>query len=271
MISKYISDKCHSDWDKSLDLFAFAHNTSIHSTTRYSPFFLLHGFEPIVPSDLITSVVYRNQTTIPPLQLSSLRTWIRDYIRMAQDSMKSRFDAKHPLLEFVPGDIVLVKRPNSGPGLATKLLPKKILAFIVTRLNSNNYKIQFHHSDRFDVVHVQHLSPFRRRFKVSFSTQHLDSARSLPPSPYAEPERSCLTTRPHPDPQLPSSELISNVPPKPSPRFVYFEPCVPIGPPASTSLPQANIVPSPSRIPIPIRHPSLRPRDVLNLPARYRT
>jgi hypothetical protein len=212
-----------------------------------------------VPSDLITGIAQRQQTFIPPFQLSSLRTWIIDYIRMAQDSMKSRFDASHPLLEFVPGDTVLIKRPNSSPGLATKLLPKRFLAYVVSRINSNNYRIQFDKSDRYDVVHVQHLSPFYRRSTVSFSKVFPPSQSFTPPSPYAQPARSCLTKRP-----TPVDRSLSKIPvPKENlSGYILFHP---------TSAPQdiTPPLPSPSRIPRPVRPTSLRPREVLRTPSRY--
>ena len=36
----------HHIWDEILPFVLFAYNTSIQDTTRYSPFFLLHGREP---------------------------------------------------------------------------------------------------------------------------------------------------------------------------------------------------------------------------------
>jgi hypothetical protein len=53
--------------------------------------------------------------------------------------------------------------------------------------------------------------------------------------------------------------------PKPSPRFIYFDPI------KTPSAPN-NDVPtvSPSRIPVPIRPAHLRPRDVLQTPLRFR-
>lgn len=38
--------KNHRDWDRFLPFLVFAYNTSDHDVTGYSPYFLLHGFEP---------------------------------------------------------------------------------------------------------------------------------------------------------------------------------------------------------------------------------
>src|SRR5690349_8817722 len=40
------------DWSQYLGSFALAYNTSIHSTTGFSPAYLLRGFKPIKASDL---------------------------------------------------------------------------------------------------------------------------------------------------------------------------------------------------------------------------
>jgi transposase InsO family protein len=52
MIQCYVADH-QGDWDEFLPSLAFAYNTAVHSTTKSSPFELVYGRLPKVPSDLI--------------------------------------------------------------------------------------------------------------------------------------------------------------------------------------------------------------------------
>ncbi|UYV68419.1 hypothetical protein LAZ67_5004277, partial [Cordylochernes scorpioides] len=46
MISMYIDEK-HQNWDEILPFVTFAYNSSVQETTGYSPYFLIHGREPL--------------------------------------------------------------------------------------------------------------------------------------------------------------------------------------------------------------------------------
>ena len=48
-------DENQSDWDKYLDSVLFAYRTSKQASTKFSPFFLLYGLEPVLPVELIVS------------------------------------------------------------------------------------------------------------------------------------------------------------------------------------------------------------------------
>ncbi|XP_059351391.1 uncharacterized protein LOC132087992 [Daphnia carinata] len=51
MLSMYVSSD-HRDWDEVLPYVCFAYNTSRQESTGFSPFFLMYGREPLLPSDL---------------------------------------------------------------------------------------------------------------------------------------------------------------------------------------------------------------------------
>ena len=45
MLAKCVSDN-HRDWDEWLPQVAFCYNASVHESTKFTPFFLMHGSEP---------------------------------------------------------------------------------------------------------------------------------------------------------------------------------------------------------------------------------
>ena len=51
MLIKHIS-KNKSEWDMFLDACVFAYNTSVHESTKFSPFELMFGRKPVLPVDI---------------------------------------------------------------------------------------------------------------------------------------------------------------------------------------------------------------------------
>jgi len=52
MLAKLVSDS-HRDWDQKLPAVAFAYRTSVQETTRFTPYFLMYGWEDRIPADLV--------------------------------------------------------------------------------------------------------------------------------------------------------------------------------------------------------------------------
>jgi hypothetical protein len=54
MIKAYSKEENNQrDLDEKLQLLQFAYNTACHSTTKYSPYYLMYGRTPKIPIDLI--------------------------------------------------------------------------------------------------------------------------------------------------------------------------------------------------------------------------
>ena len=53
MLKEY-SEEQGSSWHKGIQDYLFAYNTTVHATTGYTPFHLMHGWEARVPYDLLT-------------------------------------------------------------------------------------------------------------------------------------------------------------------------------------------------------------------------
>ena len=56
----------------------FAYNSSIHSSSGYSPFYLCYGRHPMSPVNLLSQAESNNEATIHSLD-SWRRMWLRHY------------------------------------------------------------------------------------------------------------------------------------------------------------------------------------------------
>jgi len=89
MIAPYVAEG--EKWTDVLPIVLHAYNTAIHHSTGYTPFYLVHGYEPssildiaIIPSNL-------NHSTIRELQkLNSIREKLPDILQKAFDKQKKK-------------------------------------------------------------------------------------------------------------------------------------------------------------------------------------
>ena len=117
---KYINAD-QDDWDEHLESVLFSYRTSVHATTKYTPFFLMYGREAVLPIQLHTSNV-DNGHAIPEIEseaqrhaarLDTIRTEtfmkVASNIENAQAKQKLYYDRKHAKAEFKLGSPVLLR------------------------------------------------------------------------------------------------------------------------------------------------------------------
>ncbi|GFU67643.1 retrovirus-related Pol polyprotein from transposon 412 [Trichonephila clavipes] len=130
MLSMYV-DVEQKNWDEILPFVTFAYNTAKQETTGFTPFYLLHGREaettldtmlPFCPNDFddnnITKIAARAEESRQLARVHTLR---------AQDKDRRRYDSKHQMVSYAPGDLVWVYTPvrksvspkNSYEGIST--------------------------------------------------------------------------------------------------------------------------------------------------------
>lgn len=51
IIAKYVN-KSHKNWDQFVPAAAYAANIAVHKITKFSPFKLVYGYDPILPSEV---------------------------------------------------------------------------------------------------------------------------------------------------------------------------------------------------------------------------
>jgi transposase InsO family protein len=151
-LSKLVRDKPKL-WVDLVDVVTFAYNCTPHSTTGFSPFYLVYGREPRLPLDILAGAPLAN-TTIEARRLALAHALER----------VNQINKKRMLLPKVPvykkGDLVLYKDPNIT---CTKLQAKWQGPYVITDIVTNvTFKVRpvagnMRHRE---VIHAQFLKPF---------------------------------------------------------------------------------------------------------------
>ena len=116
------------EWDERLPFVLFAYRASEHASTGESPFKLLYGRDPQLPSELdLTSPVFRETVNIDTYKSTVVRAmeeaWsaVRCTLGKAQKKQKQQYDKSSRNSNFCVGDVVFVLMPALKTGPAYKL------------------------------------------------------------------------------------------------------------------------------------------------------
>ncbi|UYV75954.1 K02A2.6-like [Cordylochernes scorpioides] len=172
MLSMYV-DAEQRDWDSVLPYVIFAYNTAQQGSTRFSPFFLVHGREAETLLDVL--LPYEDETSDHDFgdqmvtKAEEARQLARIHILRAQENNKYHYDQVHRSVEYRVGDLVWVFTPVRKTGLSEKLLKKYFGPYKITRKVSEvNYEVEAleqsprrRRRSQKDVVHVLRMKPYR--------------------------------------------------------------------------------------------------------------
>lgn len=166
-LRNYIINNNQSRWYYYLPYITLSYNATPHSGTKYSPFYLMHGFEPRFPIDnkiIPDNIPYNLKQSL--IQLNNIRNTIPQINIKAQNNQKKYHDKSHKLIKYKTGDSVLIKFPFKERGKSPKLAPKYRGPFtIIKKINDLNYKIKLILDDKEteDVIHVRRLKPYYQK------------------------------------------------------------------------------------------------------------
>lgn len=137
-------------WPKKVPAAFFADRVTVSQVTGYSPYFLLHGVEPVLPFDLVeaTFMVEGFKSGMSPEDLLALRMRQLEKrpediqhaaFRLSQCRMKSKtefekkFQAKLMKSEFQPGELVLVRNSQVMKQMNRKTMPRYLGPYEIVR------------------------------------------------------------------------------------------------------------------------------------------
>ncbi|CAH1242593.1 NYNRIN [Branchiostoma lanceolatum] len=162
---KDILAKClagrENDWDRILPHVALAYNTSLHTTTKRSPFYLVHGREARLPVDVACQLP---ATTAHLADLTTAITSVRDAIAQSYQTQDQQQAPRVNYHQYRVGDRVWLHHPPSalyklrlpwtGPFTVIASLPPGEPAPILYRIQPDTG------CQRQQVVHHNRLKPY---------------------------------------------------------------------------------------------------------------
>ncbi len=156
------------DWDQLLPFAIFSYNTSVHSSTNFSPFELIFGSEartPINSTDKKLRPVYNYDDYYCYIKavLHNMHIIAKNSLQEAKEINKSYYDRKIKSFNIEEGDLVLLESIPKGKG--QKLQALREGPYEVSEVISNeNVKILVKGKPK--LVHKNRLYPYHQNILV---------------------------------------------------------------------------------------------------------
>lgn len=165
-------NKDHRTWDIHLNEFAFAINTAIHASTKYSPAFLNFGRNPLSPHCL------QNQLPVPVQtksmskdvwidrvkRLSAIRDIVKKHVDLAYTRQAKYYDKHHLATSYSVGDKVLRRTHYLSKGdkyFSAKLAePFRGPCLIENKISDLVFEVLDLVDGTRHKLHISHLKPF---------------------------------------------------------------------------------------------------------------
>ena len=127
LLAMYV-DKNQRNWDQLVPYVVFAYRTLYNPTVKNVPFYLLHGYEPVLPHELPLLPPHANQSAadrewnMVAQRLNEARKMAKESVHRVHLATQQRVDAYHRSPPaYKPGDLVMAIKPYVAPRGTLKL------------------------------------------------------------------------------------------------------------------------------------------------------
>lgn len=160
---RHFIEEDQKNWDEFLKLACFAHNSSVHSSTKLQPFELTLGRKVNIPSSFKQGTesvgpFYAHGDYIAELKhnLNTAFKVARDNLKIAKETQKKQVDKHSKQVEFKVGDEVQLLNEAVRQGRSKKLGPQWNGPYtIVDKIGEVNFKIKMGRKEK--IVHGNKL------------------------------------------------------------------------------------------------------------------
>ena len=194
---------------------AFSYNTSVHSSTGYSPFFLAHGREARMPIETMFGGVANSHSL--PISYDDFVDGVTKRMKHAsylvgqelvkcQERQSNYFDSKSRFQPYSIGDLVWIDDPAKQ---SDKLAARWNGPFRVTRVMNNGTTYQLQNLSNLNkpakILHYNRLKPFCSPYNLGESENGNVNIPMQVQIPRLNPQREIPEDRS--EPQAPSSSV----------------------------------------------------------------
>ena len=163
LLSKVVKE-AQTDWSSWLNYVVFCYNTSIHSSTNYSPYFILTGRNPRWNIDLLLcDKPYLEQSVSEYAaslveRLHRVHEMVREHLHVTAETARTWYEKKVRHQQFKIGDKVRIFNPRHFKGRTPKWqLFYKDVAVVRRKLNDATYVVRSDNWRTDKIVHVDKL------------------------------------------------------------------------------------------------------------------
>ena len=151
-----------NEWDVALPCALFAYRTTVNETTKFTPFLVVYGRDPILPMDTLLGpkVKYLGDDYVPTMIQRMHRVFVnvKRNTNEARERNKARLKAKAKAPELEIGDPVYYLNKRANPDGSTKFMSQWQPYYrVIERLSPVNYRIKNQVTGKIKKVHVENL------------------------------------------------------------------------------------------------------------------